>query len=123
MADFAGSWMCVEQNGMEKFVDELSKQKWNAVSIYRHVYSSIQTYLTQQFSPPLLWQIGGFLKRNALYAQNYGAGKTTMDISQDGNKYTMNISGIISTRTVEVVADGTEQEAKTDDGKKKWLLK
>ena len=42
MADFAGSWMCVEQNGMEKFVDELSKQKWNAVSIYRHVYSSIQ---------------------------------------------------------------------------------
>ena len=52
MADFAGSWMCVEQNGMEKFVDELSKQKWNAVSIYRHVYSSIQTYLTQQCSPP-----------------------------------------------------------------------
>lgn len=97
MADFAGSWMCVEQNGMEKFVDELSKQKWNA--------------------------IGGFLKRNALYAQNYGAGKTTMDISQDGNKYTMNISGIISTRTVEVVADGTEQEAKTDDGKKKVTAK
>ena len=52
-----------------------------------------------------------------------GAGKTTMDISQDGNKYTMNISGIISTRTVEVVADGTEQEAKTDDGKKKVTAK
>ena len=46
-----------------------------------------------------------------------------MDISQDGNKYTMNISGIISTRTVEVVADGTEQEAKTDDGKKKVTAK
>ena len=52
MADFAGSWMCVEQNGMEKFVDELSKQKWNAVSIYRHVYSSIQNISNTTILPP-----------------------------------------------------------------------
>ena len=52
MADFAGSWMCVQQNGMEKFVDELSKQKWNAVSIYRHVYSSIQNISNTTILPP-----------------------------------------------------------------------
>ena len=77
--DFTGQWLCCRQEDMDKLIAAGSSG------------------------------VKGFLTKNAAWATGYGVGKTTMNIDQDGDKFTIVMNGLSGGRTNEFEVNVTKE--------------